>query len=149
MKRGGKSNKLFRQVLLALRPCLMCLLFEVKFLLIKHLAFVYILSISKYSLKDYNGAMADFNMTIGLKTTYSSAYTWRGTTYFAQAKDDNAIADFNKALELNPNDSQAFHFRGLSKSYKKDVTGACADLKKANTLGYAKSQAELDKLGCK
>ena len=43
MKRGDESDKLFRQVLLALRPCLMCLAYETEFFISKQLVFVYIL----------------------------------------------------------------------------------------------------------
>ena len=89
---------------------------------------------NKYNLKDYYGAIADYNKAIELNPNDASAYYNRGIS-----KDDledyyGAIADYNKAIELNPNDASAYYNRGISKRKLEDYYRAIADYNKAIEL---------------
>ena len=90
---------------------------------------------AKKRLKDYTGAIADYNKAIQLKPDYAEAYYNRGC-----AKDDlkdynGEIEDFNKAIQLKPDYAFAYYSRGYSKHYLKDKIGACTDWSKAGELG--------------
>jgi tetratricopeptide (TPR) repeat protein len=95
-----------------------------------------------FKLKDYTGAIADFNKAIQLSPKRESAYYYRGVAKFWLEDRRGAIVDFNKAIELDPNDAEAYSFRGISKSVLDDNRGAIADYDKAieldptNTFNY-------------
>ncbi|MGE4597046.1 MAG: tetratricopeptide repeat protein [Methylophilaceae bacterium] len=62
----------------------------------------------KYDLKDYSGAIADYNKAIEINPNHADAYYNRGI-----AKDNledyyGAIADYTKAIEIDPNDAEAY-----------------------------------------
>jgi len=64
--------------------------------------------------KDYNGAIADYNMALQLKPDYAEAYNDRGHAYYWKGSHDIAIADFTRAIELRPNYPNAFNNRGAA-----------------------------------
>jgi tetratricopeptide (TPR) repeat protein len=109
----------------------------------------YTRAISKFQLKDYNGALLDFNESLKLKPNYFLATLERGITYYMLEKDELAKADLNKAIELDNKTARGYYFRGKLKKYANDLVGACADLKTSEKLGYSKATDELLKNGCK
>ena len=100
-------------------------------------------------LKDYNGAISDFNESLKIKPEYKLALLERGVTYYQIANDAMAMADLNKSIELNPKSERAFLFRGKLKKYMNDIPGSCADLMQAKALGSTTAQEEMTKNGCK
>lgn len=84
--------------------------------------------IVKFALKDYVGAIADFDKCLAFNPSFQSAYTSRGSAYASRQQYDKAMQDFQHALMLNPNDLDAYLNRGMVKGILKDFVGAKADL---------------------
>ena len=87
--------------------------------------------LAKSDLKDYKGAIADYNKAIEINPDFSEAYENR-----AKAKDklkdyEGAIVDYSEVIILSPNNSYAYYFRGGVKSSLDDYRGAIADFTKA------------------
>ncbi len=57
--------------------------------------------LSYYNKKDYDRAIADYNLAIKLDPNYTLAYYGRGFVYKSKGKKDKAIEDFNKFIQLN------------------------------------------------
>ena len=89
---------------------------------------------SKYDLKDYEGAIADYNQAIKLKSDYAEAYNNRGIAKGNLKDYEGAIADFNQAIKLNPDFAKTYSNRGLAKHYLKDYQRAIADFNQAIKL---------------
>ncbi len=60
---------------------------------------------SKYNLKDYSGAIADFNKAIQLKPDYAFAYYSRGYSKHYLKDKIGACTDWSKAGELGSSDA--------------------------------------------
>lgn len=67
----------------------------------------------KYSLGDYEGAIADVSTCIELHPDLDWLYQKRGWYENNMKMDDAAFADFSKAIELNPEYAHAYMNRGL------------------------------------
>jgi tetratricopeptide (TPR) repeat protein len=83
---------------------------------------------SKYELKDYKGAIADYDQSITLKPDYAEAYNNRGMSKFSLVYNlliseyetvyyQGSIADYNQAIALKPDYAEAYYNRGLSYKY--------------------------------
>ena len=57
-------------------------------------------AIARYHLKDYLGAIADYNLALNMNFQSGETYFGRGLAYFAQGDRQKAIEDFDKAKEL-------------------------------------------------
>ncbi len=84
-------------------------------------------AIAKERIKDYKGALADYNKAIEINPDLVKAYNNRGNIKSDLKDYDGAISDFNKALEINPKDVFAYSNRGLAKAKIKDYNGAIFD----------------------
>jgi tetratricopeptide (TPR) repeat protein len=89
----------------------------------------------KAELKDYYGAIKDWNESIKLNPNNSAAYFNRGFSKQKLKKYNDAISDYNKAIEVDPNNAGAYRNIGFLKEFLGDLNGACADWKTAADLG--------------
>ena len=90
---------------------------------------------SKYSLKDYTGAITDYNQAINLKPDFAEAHNSRGNCKYYLKDYQGAIADYNQAINLNPNNADAYYNnRGNSKRQLGDYQGAIIDYDQAINL---------------
>ena len=96
---------------------------------------------SKYDLKDYDGAIADYTKAIELDPNDASVYYNRANSKKYLKDYDGAIADYTKAIELDPNYASAYNNRGHLKNDLKDYYGAIADYTKAIKLDPNYSKA--------
>ena len=93
--------------------------------------------VTKYRLRDYQGAIADYTRAIEINPQYADAYYNRGTIKGRDLGDtQGAIADFSKAIQIDPQDASAYYNRGIAKYQKRDLKGACADWREASSLGH-------------
>ena len=97
--------------------------------------------ISKFSLKDYKGAISEFSKTIILNPNYADAYINRGISKKKTLDYTGAITDYNKAIQLNPNNSDYFYNRGIAKYNLEDYNGSISDFNKAIELDSDNSDA--------
>ena len=81
-------------------------------------------------LKDYQGAIADYNKAIAINPRDANAYNNRGNPKKGLKDYQGAIADFSKAIAIDPQ-SVAYANRGTIKGILKDYQGAIADFNKA------------------
>ena len=98
---------------------------------------------SKFNLKDFNGALADYNKAIELNPDYLFAYMERGYLKYALEDYRGAIADYTKAIELRPDymvnkfvntmreTAQDFLDKVEKRGDFRDETGALLDYTKA------------------
>ena len=94
---------------------------------------------SRDDLKDFNGAISDYNKAIELNPNSANAYYNRGVSK-SDLKDFNgAISDYTKVIELIPNDALAYYNRSVCKELLEDLNGACEDAKKAISFGSKNS----------
>jgi tetratricopeptide (TPR) repeat protein len=89
---------------------------------------------AKYNLKDYRGAILDFDKAIELKPTYFDAFIARGQSYSKQENHKVAIQDYNEAIRLNPLEATAYFSRGISKAKLANHRGALSDFNKSLEL---------------
>ncbi|MEK9149008.1 MAG: tetratricopeptide repeat protein, partial [Candidatus Desantisbacteria bacterium] len=87
--------------------------------------------LAKSALKDYPGALADYDQAINLNPNYALAYYNRGNAKSALKDYPGALADYDQAINLNPNYALAYYNRGNAKSALKDYPGALADYDQA------------------
>ncbi len=75
---------------------------------------------AKYSLKDYQGAINDYEKAIKLKPEYAEAWYGKAICESILSKYDDALTDFNKAAELDPSNKDVIFNRAY---YVKQKTG--------------------------
>jgi tetratricopeptide (TPR) repeat protein len=92
---------------------------------------------TKYYLKDYMGALVDFNKEIELEPSAPDGYYNRGSAKSELGDQNGAIIDYTKSINLNPNFSMAFNNRGWAKYELKKYSEALKDLNKAIELDPA------------
>ena len=104
----------------------------------------------KYQEGDYQGAIDNYDRSIGLQSDESASYLNRGNAKRALGRHREAIADYNQALRLRPGYALAFYNRGVAKDDLGCYKEAVADYDQALRLqpdyaeayvnrGYAKS----------
>ncbi|MBZ5618384.1 MAG: tetratricopeptide repeat protein [Acidobacteriia bacterium] len=83
---------------------------------------------------DYDGAIADYNMALQLKSDYAEAYNDRGHAYYWKGDHPKAIADFTRAIQLRPAYPNAFNNRGAAYMASGHSRRAVADFDQALKL---------------
>jgi tetratricopeptide (TPR) repeat protein len=88
------------------------------------------------NLKDYQGAIADYNQAIKLKPDFTAAYNNRGASKANLGDNQGAITDLRQAIQINKNWgnrslADAYNDRGIIKTESGDNQGAIADYNQA------------------
>jgi S-layer homology domain len=110
--------------------------------------------IAKYKSRDFQGAIADYNMAIRMNPQYASAYSNRCLAKSGLGDKNGAIADCNIAIRINPQLPYAYANRGVAKLGLGDKNGAVADWTEASELyrqqgkmsSYQAMLARIDKI---
>ena len=97
----------------------------------------------KNNLKDYKGAIADYNKAIEIDSNDAIAYVNRGIAKYLLKDYKGSIADNNKAIEIDPNYTKAYVNRGAAKHILNE--NSCDDFKKACDLGSCEAFNQLCK----
>jgi tetratricopeptide (TPR) repeat protein len=86
---------------------------------------------AKYQLKDYSGAIKDFDIAIEKEPTFMQAYHTRAICYGELKKYDKSLHDFNKTIDLDPKFKNAYLNRAYYvKINTGDFAGAIEDYNK-------------------
>ena len=67
---------------------------------------------AKNVIGDYEGAIADCDLALGINSRFAEAYNNRGNAKSGAGRDKEAIADYDQALEINPRDAGIYNNRG-------------------------------------
>jgi serine/threonine-protein kinase len=104
---------------------------------------------AKFSLNDFEGAMADYNKTIEINPTNATAFYDRGMIMARiYTNFSAAVADFTEAIKLHndPQEEDIFVKRGDMKMQLRDFSGAVADYSKAIEMNPADKFAQTNLL---
>jgi tetratricopeptide (TPR) repeat protein len=86
---------------------------------------------AKFKLKDYPGAITDFNKALGINDKIPDAYYVRGLCYGHLLNYEKALEDFNKVIELDKDYKDAYFNRAFFVKEKTgDFAGAIDDYNK-------------------
>lgn len=82
---------------------------------------------TKYTARDYPGAIQEYSSAIAINPRYSLAYSNRGLAKYYLNDFQNAITDFTKSIETDTKNGLAYHHRGLSQIEMKNYVNAIKD----------------------
>jgi tetratricopeptide (TPR) repeat protein len=83
---------------------------------------------NKLSLRDYYGAIEDFDKAVRYNSNHSNAYNNRGICKYNLKDYKRAIEDFDKAIEINPDYLDAYYNRSLARFMLEDYKGVIEDI---------------------
>ena len=109
----------------------------------------YSLGVEKFRVKNYAGAIVDFNKAIELNPEYVRAYYERGRTQARLGNYDSAIASCTQVLEMDPDAADAYYGRGTIKAHLRNYAEAIIDLDKAIELDVQHADAYSNQAGVK
>ncbi len=101
--------------------------------------------LAKYSLGDYNGAIADLDQSISINGYFSYSYLYRGLCKQQQKKYHDALKDYADAIHRGPNNADIFVNRGAAKLQLKLYQSAISDFDTAIILDAKNENAYLNK----
>jgi tetratricopeptide (TPR) repeat protein len=85
----------------------------------------------QFAQKDYDRALADFTIALGLNPHFAIALGNRANCYFDNRDFDRAIADYSQAIGIDANYTAAYAGRAMSYERKGDSLNAIADYRSA------------------
>ena len=91
-------------------------------------------AISKYNLKNYEGAIEDLDKVIELSPEKINAYYNRGHSKSYLGRYEEGIKDFKKVLEFNEDDAEARYYVGLGYFYLENYEEAIENFDKILSL---------------
>ena len=91
-------------------------------------------AISKYNLKNYEGAIEDLDKVIELSPEKINAYYNRGHSKSYLGRYEEGIKDFKKVLEFNEDDAEARYYVGLGYFYLENYEEAIENFDKTLSL---------------
>jgi tetratricopeptide (TPR) repeat protein len=102
----------------------------------KNVHMIYLNRASAKSLvKDYEGAISDYNTAYAKDTAYAEAVRQRGYTRKLMGQPDAALADYNLALRINPRLATAYVNKAAVLKELGRTDEACRNYEKALELG--------------
>jgi tetratricopeptide (TPR) repeat protein len=90
--------------------------------------------VTRYDLRDWDGAIADFEEALWLNPHRVMTWIKRGNARFNKGDLDEAINDFNQALQIDPRSVMALNNRGLAWQNKGKLDAALNDYSRALEL---------------
>ena len=90
----------------------------------------------KDKLRNFAGAIEDYESAIKLAPGKYNAYYDRALSWFNQKNFAKAEEDFSTVIKLNAKHEKAFFNRGVTKINLRKYTEACIDFKMAQSLGH-------------
>jgi tetratricopeptide (TPR) repeat protein len=81
----------------------------------------------KQVLRDYSGALSDYDSCVATNPDYDKVYFYRGLVKYHLDDIKGSIDEYSKFLLANPKSSIAYDNRGYSKFVLSDNQGALAD----------------------
>jgi tetratricopeptide (TPR) repeat protein len=99
----------------------------------------------KLRLRDYDGAIADFDEVIRLDPKLAVGYNNRGQARIQKKEYDGALADFDEAIRLDPKLAVAHDGRGTAHLARHEYDAAIADFDAAVKLDPNFAQAYSDR----
>lgn len=90
--------------------------------------------ISKYRLKDYSGAIADYDKAINADSTHIDSYFERGFTKNENKDYNGAYADYDKLIKIDSSYAEAYNGRGYSSYQLFNYEAALNDYNKSIEL---------------
>ena len=85
-------------------------------------------------LRQFNPAIKDLSIAIGLNPKDANAYNVRGNVFKEIYKPEKASFDFEKAIALQPNSADAYNNRGIVYSEMRRSKEALCDFEKAISI---------------
>jgi tetratricopeptide (TPR) repeat protein len=101
--------------------------------------------LAKYSLGDYNGAIADLNKSISINAYFSYSYLYRGLCKQRQKRFHEALKDYGYAIHRGPNNPDIYVNRGAAKLQLKLYQSAISDFDTAILLDSKNENAYLNR----
>ncbi|MCW3102733.1 MAG: hypothetical protein JWO09_1173 [Bacteroidetes bacterium] len=90
---------------------------------------------AKSAMKDYEGAISDYNTAYAKDTTYAEAVRQRGYAKKMMGKPDAALADYELALKINPRLGNAYVNKAAVLKELGKMDESCKNYEKALELG--------------
>jgi tetratricopeptide (TPR) repeat protein len=94
----------------------------------------FLLGSEKFKIKDYRGAIENYDKAITLSPRYSRVHSFRGASYDALGDQQKALKDFNEAIAVDPKDMIGYFGRGTINNKLGNKQQALQDLTQAITL---------------
>lgn len=86
----------------------------------------YVRAASKALIKDYQGALEDYNQAVELNPQFAEAYLKRGAIRYKMGDDRGVLKDCNAALSINPDLALAYYYQGRAR-YRLGYTQAAIE----------------------
>ena len=87
-------------------------------------------------MKDFKGAIDEYDIAIRNKADYAKAFNNRGLAKGNVLDHKGALMDFTAAIDIDSHLGEAYYNRGASKLQFGDKFGACLDWSRAGELGF-------------
>ena len=100
---------------------------------------------TKYFLKDYEGALVEYEQTLVLYPEYKNGYLSKGLVKKNLTNYDGALKDFTSAIDIDPNYSDAYFNRGMVYEMLNKKDSACIDFKRAKENGAKYADRKIEK----
>lgn len=104
---------------------------------------------SKFEVKDYKGAVTDWNVYIDGNPGEEEALISRGAAKINTNDNSGAISDLDEAIKLNNKNPVSFCYRGVAKGGNKNFTEALKDINYAIKLKFDYGAAYLNRASIK
>jgi tetratricopeptide (TPR) repeat protein len=98
----------------------------------------------KEQVKDFEGAILEYDEAISANGSYAKAYNHRGFSKSMSGNYTGGIEDCSKAISLENDYASAYNNLSYAKYELGDSVGACEDLHKALELGFTQAKYTIE-----